>query len=164
MLIAYGLVALAVGMDLKSMRISNRLILVGLGISLVRRWFCEGMAGVFTGIFLISFPVIVLYLLFLAGALGAGDIKLFSLIGGFVNFKELMGCISFAFLFGAGFSFLKMLFSGTLFSSLKSVGFYIWKLCNGDFKTYISPHGDCGKMHFSIAILLGLIASKIVYG
>ena len=163
MWIAYGLVALAIGMDLKNMRISNRLILVGLGISFVQRWFCEGMAGVFTGIFLISFPVIVLYLLFLVGALGAGDIKLFSLIGGFVNLKELTACMLFAFLFCAGFSFLKMLFFGTLFSSLKSAGIYINQLFHGRIERYISPNGNNGKIHFSIAIGLGLIAAKIIY-
>lgn len=163
MLIAYGLVLIAVGMDLKSMRISNRLILVGLGISLVRRFFCEGIAGVFTGMFLISFPVIILYLLFLAGALGAGDIKLFSLIGGFVSFKELTGCILFAFLFGAGFSILKMLFSGTFFSSLKSVGCYLVQICCGKIETYVSPHGDNAKIHFSIAILFGFVAARILY-
>lgn len=163
MWIAYGLVALAVGMDLKTMRISNRLILVGIGLALVQRWLCEGIAGVFTGIFLISFPVIVLYLLFLVGALGAGDIKLFSLIGGFVNLKELTGCMLFAFLFGAGFSFLKMLFSNTLLSSLKSVGNYILLLCKGERSAYITPNGEKGKIHFSVAIGLGLIAARFVY-
>lgn len=137
MLIAYGLLLVAVGMDIKSMRISNRLILMGLGIALVRRFICGGMTEVFTGIFLISLPVIVLYLLFLAGVIGAGDIKLFSLIGGFVNFKELLGCMVLSFVFGAVLSLGKMLF-----------GDYEW------------GNKQKNRIHFSIAIFFGLIATN----
>lgn len=159
MLIAYGLVLIAVGMDVKSMRISNRLILIGLGISFIRRLFCEGIAGIFTGVFLISFPVILLYLLFLAGALGAGDIKLFSLIGGFVNFKELLWCIIFAFLFAAVFSVLKMLYYGIFFSSMRNVWKYLMQLYMGVKAAYVSIDQKKNKIHFSVAILLGFIVS-----
>lgn len=161
MLIAYGLLIAAVGMDLKSMRINNRLILVSLGIALVRRFICEGILGVFTGIFLICVPVILLYLLFLAGALGAGDIKLFSVVGGFVSLKELLWCIVFAFIFAAAFSLMKMLFFGTLFSSMKNVGKYISKLGSGIKEPYVPQSMSLGRIHFSIAILLGLFATNI---
>ncbi len=158
-LIAYGLVLVAVGMDLKSMRISNRLILVGLGISLVRRLLCEGILGVFTGFFLISFPVILLYLLFLAGVLGAGDIKLFSLIGGFVNFKELIWCMIFAFIFAAVFSFLKMLYYGIFLSSMRRVWFFLLRFYMGERSAYIPADDMKNKIHFSVAIFLGFITS-----
>jgi len=161
-LIAYGLVLIAVGMDLRYMRISNRLILIGLGISFVRRLLCEGILGVFTGIFLISFPVILLYLLFLAGALGAGDIKLFSLVGGFVNFKELIWCIICAFVFAAVFSLLKMLYHGIFFSSMKNVWFYLMRLYMGDKTAYEPLDMKKNRMHFSLAILGGLVAAKMI--
>lgn len=159
MLIAYGLLLIAVGMDVKNMRISNRLILIGLGISFVRRLLCEGIVGVFTGIFLISFPVILLYLLFLAGALGAGDIKLFSLIGGFVNFKELVWCIIFAFVFAAVFSLLKMLYHGIFLSSMRNVWNYLSYLCAGVTRSYVPLDQKKNKIHFSVAIFLGFIVS-----
>lgn len=162
MLIAYGLVVVAVGMDLKSMRISNRLILVGLGISLVRRLLCEGIFGVFTGIFLISLPVILLYLLFLAGALGAGDIKLFSLIGGFVSLKELLWCMFYSFLIAAVLSFVKMCYYKIFSSSMKNVICYLNQFCMGDYKVYKPIYDKRSKIHFSIAILLGLILSTAI--
>ncbi len=136
MLIAYVLVLIAVGMDLRCMRISNRLILIGFGIALIRRFACEGIIGVVTGIVQISFPVVVLYLLFLIGALGAGDIKLFSLIGGLVNFKVLIGCMVYAFVVAAVFSLGKIL---------------VFAIRERGFRTH--------KMHFSIAILIGLAMS-----
>ena len=162
-LIAYVLILIAVGMDVKSMRISNRLILIGLGISFIRRLCCEGILGVFTSLFLISFPVIVLYLLFLVGALGAGDIKLFSLIGGFVNFKELIGCIVYAFLFAAVFSVLKMLYYRMFFSSMKNLSCYIMRIFMGEKSAYVPMDNKKNRIHFSIAILCGFTVSMYLY-
>ena len=162
MLIAYGFVLIAVGMDLRSMRISNRLILIGWVVSLVRRILCDGLGGLFTGLFLISLPVILLYLLFLAGALGAGDIKLFSLVGGFTNFKELTECMFFAFLLAGIYSLCKMLYHGTFFSSIQNVGIYWQNLCLGYKSSYCPAYGKKSKIHFSIFIFLGIILSQVV--
>ena len=161
MLIAYGLVITAVGMDLRRMRISNRLILIGLLVSLVRRVFCEGVSGCFTWIVLISLPVILLYLLFLAGALGAGDIKLFSLIGGFIQLKELMLCIIVSFLFAAIISLVKMLYLGTFLSSMKYVVRYFYSILQGNIESYQPESMKNGRIHFSVAILFGLIFTDI---
>lgn len=138
MLIAYVLVLVAVGMDLKYMRISNRLILIGLGIAFIHRLCCEGLRGMLTCIFQISFPVIVLYLLFLVGALGAGDIKLFSVVGGFVNFRVLIWCMIFAFILAAVYSLGKILYCAVKESEYQ---FH--------------------KMHFSVAILGGLLLAQL---
>ena len=162
MIIAYILLFTAVCMDVRSMKISNRLILIGLAISLVRRILCEGISGFFTGIFLISLPVILLYLLFLVGALGAGDIKLFSLIGGFIQLKELIWCIVFAFSFAAVFSFAKMLYLGTFFPSMKRVFQYICNILQGDLHSYQPESMSDGRIHFSVAILLGFIVTDIM--
>lgn len=161
MLIAYALVLIAVCMDLKSMKISNRLILLGIILSLVRRFICEGTGGVLTGLFLISIPVILLYLLFLVGALGAGDIKLFSLIGGFVNLKELMWCIVFAFIFGGLFSLGKMLYYRVFFSSIQNAIQYFVAIFHGDRTPYQPRSMKKGRIHFSLAILFGLVATNL---
>ena len=163
MIVAYILLLIAVVMDVRSMKISNRLILIGLACSFVRRYFCDGMGGFLTGLILISLPVIFLYLLFLAGALGAGDIKLFSLIGGFINFKELMWCIGFAFLFGALFSLLKMLYLKTFFKSMKHVSRYLKNIMQGDVHKYQPESLTDGNIHFSIAILCGFIATDLYF-
>ena len=160
MQVVYPLVFIAVVMDLKSMRISNRLILVGLGISLILRFLRGGVLDLLVGIFLISFPVILLYLLFRLNALGAGDIKLFSLVGGFVNFKELLECIIYAFICAAVFSFAKMLCYGTFFSSMQNVGIYMRRMSMGSREAYQVPFGEKSKIHFSIAIFIGLCMAQ----
>lgn len=161
MLIAYGLVLMAVGMDFWSMRISNRLILIGLAVSLVLRVHEEGIVGLLTWIILVSFPVILLYLLFLVRALGAGDIKLFSLIGGFLHIKELMWCISFSFLYAAIFSFIKMIYYGTFFPNMKRVMKYLYHCLCGEIMGYQPASMVEGRIHFSLAILLGLITTDL---
>lgn len=162
MLIAYGLLLIAIAMDIKAMRISNRLILVGLGLAFICRFLSEGILGVGIALFQISFPVILLYLLFLAGILGAGDIKLFSLIGGFVNFKVLFWCIVYAFLTGAGMSLLKLLCSGRLVRGIRSGYQYVQGLLRGELKEYAVQEDN--HIHFSIAILCGLVIAHAQYG
>lgn len=161
MLIAYVILIIAVGMDLKRMRISNRLILISLGMALIRRYFCEGIPGIFTGIILISIPIILLYLLFLAGALGAGDIKLFSVVGGFVNLRELIWCMLFAFLFAAVWSLWKMFRSRRFISSMQNAWCYLQKCMLFGLKKYEPDDRKASEIHFSIAILLGFTVMDI---
>jgi len=109
MIIVYGFTLIAAIMDIRFQKISNRLIVTGLGVGLIRRLWLEGSAGFLTGVIQIMLPVIFLYLLFLIGALGAGDIKLFSLIGVFVNLKELATCVIVAFVIGAIWSLVRII-------------------------------------------------------
>ena len=131
MFIVYGFTIVAAIMDIRFQKISNRLIVIGLGVGLIRRLLLEGGAGLFAGVIQIILPVIFLYLFFLIGALGAGDIKLFSLIGGFVNLRELATCVIAAFVIGAIWSF-------------------VWLLLKKD---------RC--IPFAVAILLGLLVATL---
>ncbi len=160
MLILYGFVIAAVVTDIKSGKISNRLILIGLGISLVRKLLQEGGVGLLTGVIQISLPVIVLYLFFLIGALGAGDIKLFSLIGGFVNFKELITCIVVAFVLGAIGSVIKMLISGGFIRGISVGSVYLWNFLCGNHVEYKKTAHNV--IPFSIPILGGLVVATLL--
>ena len=96
-----GLLLIAVYTDMTWTRISNRLIVLGLFIGLILRIVGEGSIGILVFIVNISIPVILLYLLFQMRALGAGDIKLFSMIGGFISTEELLQILGVAFFVGA---------------------------------------------------------------
>lgn len=112
MVMLYGFVIAAVITDIRFRKISNRLIIIGLGTALIRRLLLEGSAGLLTGVIQISLPVILLYLLFYTGVLGAGDIKLFSLIGGYIQLNELAICVVAAFVIGGIWSFFLLLSKG----------------------------------------------------
>lgn len=124
-------ILLAAVSDIRTGKIRNRLILLGYvsgfiisvyggGIKIIPLWFLK-----------IIIPVILFYLLFRIGALGAGDIKLFSVIAGFLTIKDFWICMVAAFLSGAVFCAGKIMFS----------------------KKMKHPH----TIHFSIPILAGYL-------
>lgn len=77
-----------------------------------------------------------MYLLFLKRALGAGDIKLFSVAGGFLERRELFYLIIMSFVVAAALSFLKL------------AGLWAKKKWNRSERHFI---------HFSVAILAGYL-------
>ena len=100
-LILYLLLIAAVIQDFDCMKVSNRLILTGLGGSLSFRLLGGESEQIIWFLPDIIIPVIVLYLLYLAGILGAADIKLFSVIAGFLTMEEWWTVMAAAFLSGA---------------------------------------------------------------
>lgn len=163
-LVLYAIVAVAVVLDFKYMRISNRLIFMGIFLALACCLIGRGVSDVIYVLWNISFPVVVLYLFYLLGAVGAGDVKLFSIIGGFVNFKELVSCMAFSFVIGAVWSIGKMLYSGTFFEGLRSGFCYFGELLQGKRVRYPrSSENPENLIHFSLAIFLGLLLAKIYH-
>lgn len=150
------LLTVAVIQDFRQTKVSNRLILVGLFIAIVFRIFGDGIQAVVWALPNIIFPVIILYLFYLMRILGAGDIKLFSVVGGFLKFNELVSCMMCAFIVGAIISLIKMLYERTLSYRLFLGERYLRSILMGDFGPYSFKSKD-SIMHFSLAILLGVI-------
>ena len=148
-------------MDFNYMKISNRLIFIGCGIAFLRGILLNGTIGAIKVLFLIFFPIVILYLLFLTGILGAGDIKLFSLIGGFVELKELIICMLYTFLIAGVFSFGKMLYYHTFKSGITRGMSYIAEFLAGNRKAYTPIAGNEQYIHFSVAVFLGFLWSQI---
>ncbi len=137
------------------------MILFGLIIGLIYRICMEGAAGILTFLIQSILPVILLFLLFRMRALGAGDIKLFSLIGCFCSFEELFYCIAASFVVGAIFSLLKMLADRTLYFRIWRFFHYLYQLCiNRQFEPYWADRKEADNIiHFSIAVWFGYLIS-----
>ena len=155
------MIVLAVRSDRKSGRISNRLILAGLTGGFIYRIGTEGTSGIITFLLHIIFPVILFYLLFLMRALGAGDIKLFSIISSICSYKELVYCMAAAFVIGACMALIKMLHQKNLYTRLVIFASYVQGMyLEKQFKQYSNGVRDPSNIiHFSIAILLGYLVS-----
>lgn len=166
MLLSLTLLSMAAATDIRSFQISNRLVVSGLFSGCffqILEWGVEGI-----GVFLInvSIPVILFYLLFLIRALGAGDIKLFSMIGGIWGFKVLCTTIAAAFLVAGLMSLGKILFHRNFISRLRIFATYMEQvLASGKLLKY--PQDSLGKhhvIHFSISILIGYaITMEVAY-
>lgn len=131
----------AVATDLNEWRISNRLIVLGLFFGLIFCILREGSIGIVHFILNISIPVILLFLFFQLRALGAGDIKLFSVVGGFLTIRQLFDMMMITFLMAAIMGIGKLLYQKFVVKNIKKE------------KTLI---------HFSLAILIGYVV--VVWG
>ena len=109
-LMLLGFLFCAVYTDMRQTRISNRLIVFGLFIGFVFRLWSEGSMGVLFYVVNIFIPVIFLFLLFQMRALGAGDIKLFSMLGAFISTEQLLKLMVLAFCIGALMGICKIIY------------------------------------------------------
>ena len=151
-------VTVAVVQDICRMRIKNELIIAGMGLGMIFRFGGDGISSVVPVLGNILFPVLLLFLIFRIGAIGAGDIKLFSMIGCYIRFQELAWCIIYAFLIGAIISLGLLLINRNLRQSLVRIWQYVVRLQNGQRINYRQMGVEKQNlMHFSIAIALGLV-------
>lgn len=133
--------SVAVVTDVKEAQISNRLIASGLIWGLAFRIMGDGGAGIVHYLVNVSIPVILLFLLFQTRALGAGDIKLFSVAGGFLSTRQL----------------LYMILAAMLAGGVIGVGKLVWE---GKIRGFLGK--EMTFIHFSIAILIGYFV--VVWG
>ena len=93
--------------DLKNDRIPNGFVILGIVIGILcSLWYGSGIRYTVISMFL---AFLLLYPMFKIGALGAGDVKIFMMIGSFVGVKELFMVMIMSFVIGALCSLIKLL-------------------------------------------------------
>lgn len=101
------MLSLAALADLKTDRIPNGFIILGAIIGLAGRlWYRE---GILPAVVTMLLAFLLMYPLFKIGALGAGDVKVFMMIGSFLVVREFLTVLIAAFVIGAVFSVVKLL-------------------------------------------------------
>lgn len=148
-------------MDMRTCRISNRLIVSGLFTGLFIQIGEYGIKGIAIFTVNVSIPVILLYLMFLMRVLGAGDIKLFSVISSIWNLEIAYMTIAAGFIAAAAMSLCKLIYYHNLYSRL----YIFWEFLNQliiSRKLQKYPRDFDGKqnlIHFSVAILIGFLTA-----
>ena len=152
-----GLTALATLSDVIRDIVPNYLILIGMVIGCFYQISTYGMLGLFYFVLGIIIPTLILFLLFMANVLGAGDIKLLSMLGGIMGVESVLPCILYSFILGGIISFFLLLCKRNFFSRMQSAVFYIQRMLI--YRSF-TPYERVGKdhtFHFTIPILLSVI-------
>ena len=154
----------AVFMDFKYDRIYNDWITLGILLGLSLRIWKNGWHDMGSAIAAMLLSFCILYPIYKIGALGAGDIKLFIMVGSFLSVNRLIYIIVVSFIIGAVFSIGKMISEANFMERMKYLYSYLvdvlrsgqWKLygenLRDDFKKYKS-----NKIHFSLPIFLSVM-------
>lgn len=153
---------IAVVQDMHGLKVSNRLILLGFCAAVPLRIMWGGVENIVWALPNIILPVVILYLFYLSGALGAADIKLFSLVGSFISLKELIYCVGISFVLGALFSLAKMLHDRTFQARMTMGLMYIYAVMQGEIRAY-EMVDDENVIHFSAMILFGVMITSAIF-
>ncbi len=148
----------AVCMDLNRERIDNRLIALGWILGFSYQLIQEGLRGI--GIFFAgaAIPILLLYLLFYFRMIGAGDIKLLSVLGGFMGPAASAICVGVSLVFGAILSLAILILCGNLVSRLRYFTDYFTRLVTTkEVVPYMVSGRRMENLHFSIPILMGIL-------
>ena len=155
-----GFLVLAGCFDLRSYKIPNGLIVIGMVIGLTASLYSKGWQGILESVFGIGFPIVLLFVLHQIRVLGAGDIKLFSVIGGMIGPSVWIVMLN-SFLVGGVLVTVHMMCHHSLVNRLK----WFWNYLLTCWRTrQIIPYNsgfDQGNtkntIHFSIAVLIGYL-------
>lgn len=156
------LLTMAVYWDARSYRIPNWLICMGWSTAIVLS-LCRGELADFVECLLcMILPIVVLFPLFALRMMGAGDLKLLSVIGGLVG-TELLDISLYSFFIGGGMALITMLYRRNLLNRLQILGIYILSLVQTNkIISYEEQVNSQSKIHFSYAIAGGVLLWWIV--
>ncbi len=151
----------AVFMDFAYDRIWNGWIIFGMIIGLSFRFLEYQWHGLYEAVVSMLLSFVLLYPVYKIGGLGAGDVKLFLMLGSFVPAETLLRIMISSFIVGALFSIGKLVSKENLKERMRYFFSYLadvfctrqWKLygeeLQWDYRMYMS-----NKIHFALPVLI----------
>lgn len=129
LVVLLSVLALAVLFDLKSRRIPNLLVLGGFAAAGFGSFWAGGVPGLLNSLGGMALGILFFFPFFIPRLVGAGDVKLFGVVGGVVGLDAVLPVFFFTLLAGGVLGVLAVLFSRSgakFFGNLKL--FLIWLL------------------------------------
>lgn len=148
----------AVLCDLDRRRIPNALILAGLGMGFIFQSVSNGFTGIVLFLGGIFLPVLVFGPLYYFRMIGAGDVKLMSVVGAFMGPAACFSCMLWSILVGGVLSFALVLRRRNLFSRMLCLADYVREYRQtGVWKPYLEQADENAKFCFSIPVLISVL-------
>jgi prepilin peptidase CpaA len=161
-------IAVCLYTDLSERKIYNNVVLAGIIVSLIYNVIVLGplngavftFTGLFTGIFLLIIP-------FVAGGLGAGDVKMLGMIGAFLGYSMVVEVLLVSALVGGIFAVVTLirgkgilkrlwrLVSGFIFYMLTQKSVYLHTLDDDEMKRSAIPYGAALSAGVIIIYIMG---------
>lgn len=144
--------------DLYRGRISNGIIMTGLLWGVLYQIFSEGMIGLMVFLGGVLLPAILMAGLYYFRMIGAGDIKLLSVIGGFLGPIAVLSCMVTSILFGGLISLTIMICHHNFGQRYICFSEYIYDYSkNKKWNPYLARVEAKAKFCFSIPVLLAVL-------
>lgn len=141
--------------DLRRYQIPNALHGAALMISLIGRLEAQGIRGFLPWFLGIIIPFILCYFFYRCHMLGAGDSKLFSVVGSFIGGRQVLRIMAVSLIMGAVMAVGKLFLCQNAISRFRRFFQYVTQCVNNHrLETYYDRErdGDEGIIPFSIAI------------
>jgi len=155
------LLAVACFCDYLSKKIPNVLLVVMFLFGLGQQILGNGEIGIFFAVKTVS-VCLVLYPLFQIGAIGAGDVKLYGICGGYLPGEKFLFFFFVSLLIAALISLLKMIYEGNLTERLRYFWDYVFSVLSaGKIRMYIEDERERRKAGICLA---GPILASVLLG
>lgn len=159
-----GVLTVAAYSDYREYCVRNELILTGWIISMSFRVYYMGLDGLLIWIFSVVSSGLIMIVLFIFKMLGAGDVKLLSVVGGFTGIVFAAKVFAAAVIVGGVLSVVRCIQYGYLFKRLSYFTDYISEFVKSKcIRPYYVKERDGNSIviPFSIAIGLGYVIVRI---
>ena len=158
-IVAVSILTVAAACDLVTKKIPNLIIICGYIIAFTTMFFLNGTDEFYIYIIRALWPIPALFIFYYLRALGAGDIKLFSVISIFIPTEVLIRFIIFSFVIAAIWGILKFIISKELHIKIMGVINHVKHCVETGEITMYRPKGESSYICFSIYMLIGFITS-----
>lgn len=148
----------AVLTDFLMEKVVNGFICCGLAAGLCYQILRFGFRGIGTFLVGILIPFLLFLPLFYFRMLGAGDIKLFSVLGGFLGYTVVLKVIFCSFLIGAVLSLAFLISSGNLKERFSYFFNYLYQYYKtGILCSYMQKGKQAENFHFTVPVFLSVL-------
>ncbi|MEW9698812.1 prepilin peptidase [Paenibacillus sp. SI8] len=157
----FAFIGVAFATDARKSILPNKLTIVGTGVGFLYHCIVQGWAGLLFASTGALTGFVVLLLLYLLGALGAGDVKLFAAIGALMGLTYVVQCMIYSILFAGAIGLLLLLVRKQVFATAIKLANWLFSIvAHGDKEAILGmKHQRNLKFPFMYAVAPGVVVA-----
>jgi len=150
--------AVALICDLRERKIPNGLNLAGAFSGLLFHLATEGWSGLGYAFIGLVTGFTVVWLLYLTGAVGAGDVKLFAALGAWLGSAGAAYSAVYSIMYASVIGLIILACNGTLFGFIRDIAFFVWNKLVWGLPVSGLFQRDVHRIPFMIAVVPGVLS------